>query len=68
LALTVTETVSTVAADFTPESEAEMVALVAYAAPAGRRSLARAMIERWVRYAGDAGLSDAARRLREELA
>ena len=67
LALTVMETVSAVAGDFTPESEAEVVALAGYAVQAGRRSLARAMIEQWVKYAGDAGLSDAARRLREEL-
>jgi len=68
LALTVMESVSAVVTDFTPESEAEMVALAGYAVPAGRRSLARAMLDRWVRYAGDAGLSDAARRLRDELA
>ena len=67
LALTVMETVSAVAGDFTPESEAEVVALARYAVHSGRRSLARAMIEQWVKYAGDAGLSDAARRLREEL-
>ncbi len=68
LALTVVESVSAVVTDFTPESEAEMVALAGYAVPAGRRSLARAMLDRWVRYAGDTGLSDAARRLRDELA
>jgi hypothetical protein len=67
LALTVMEIVSNVSADFTPTSEAETVALAAYSVPAGRRSLAREMIERWVRYAGDEGLSDAARKLREEL-
>ena len=65
--LTVMETVSAVAADFTPESAAELVALARYAVHAGRRSLARAMIEQWVKYAGDAGLSDAVRGLREEL-
>jgi hypothetical protein len=68
LALTVMETVSAVAADFTPATEAEVVALAGYAVPAGKRSLARAMIERWVKYAGDAGLSDALRALRAELA
>jgi hypothetical protein len=62
------ETVSAVAADFTPATEAEVVALAGYAVPAGKRSLARAMIERWVQYAGDAGLSDALRALRAELA
>ncbi len=67
LALTVMETVSTVATDFTPESEAEVVALARYAVHAGRRALARAMIEQWVKYAGDASLSDAARRFRKEL-
>jgi hypothetical protein len=68
LALTVMETVSAVAADFTPASEAEVVALANYAVPAGKRSLARTMIERWVRFAGDAGLGDALRTLRAELA
>ena len=68
LALAVMEAVSTVLADFTPESEAELVALAGYAVHAGRRSSARAMIGQWVKYAGDASLSDAARRLREELA
>jgi hypothetical protein len=67
LALTVMEAVSAVADDFTPESEPEMVALAGYAVQAGRRSLARAMIERWAKYAGNASLSDAARRLREKL-
>jgi hypothetical protein len=68
LALTVMETVSPVVADFTPATEAEVVALAGYAVPAGKRSLARAMIERWVKYAGDASLSDALRALRAELA
>jgi len=68
LALAVMEAVSTVAADFTPDLEAEVVAIAQYAVHAGRRSLARAMIEQWVRHAGEVGLSDAARRLREELA
>ncbi len=67
LALTVMETVSAVAADFTPESEAEMVALAGYAVHAGRRSLARAMIGQWVKFAGDAGLSDVTRKLRKGL-
>jgi hypothetical protein len=68
LALTVMETVSPVATDFTPASEAEVVALARYAALAGQRSQARAMIERWARHAGDAGLGDVARQLRQELA
>jgi len=67
LALTVMETVSAVLADFTPESETELVALAGYAVHAGRRSSARAMVGQWVKYAGDASLSDVARSLREEL-
>jgi hypothetical protein len=68
LALSVMDTVATAVADFTPESEAEVVALAQYAILAGRRTLARSMIEQWVRFEGAADLGVPARKLSEELA